>query len=150
MKSRVINTKHLTYEEYGYLGLTSNLKPSLFYGYPVREGEVYLQDKDTNKMSHWVLNEETIHKDENGTLIWIYKPDKKSIAKFPELEGKIFHVVFDQVNTRKWKNQAVKDKWLYGKKPSKKHIEFKKKTHEKRMRRKARMLAKQNAQEKKD
>ena len=101
MKSRVINTKHLTYEEYGYLGLTSNLKPSLFYGYPVREGEVYLQDKDTNKMSHWVLDEEIIHKDENGILIWIYKPDKKSIAKFPELEGKIFRVVFDQVNTRK-------------------------------------------------
>lgn len=142
MKSRVINTKHLEKLPDGsYLGYTSNLKPSLFYGYAIREGVTWIQFMDRgSKMARYVINEDRTDQTEKGELIWIYEPDEKSIKRFPDLAGTYFKVIFDQINTRKWKNQKVKDKWLYGKKPSQKHIEFKKKMHERRMKRKARRI----------
>ena len=145
MKSRVINTKHLVKMPGGnYLGLTSRLKPSLFYGYPVREGTVYLQFMERGcQMAHYTLDESLTSETDDGKTMWFYEPDEKAVKKFPDLEGTHFIVLFDQINTRKWKNQKNKEKWLYGKKPSAKHIAFKKKTHAKRMKRKARMLAKQ-------
>ena len=94
MKSRVINTKHLESVSDGYLGYTSKLKPSLFYGNPATEGIVWLQDFATNKMSFWKL-------DKDDLRIWTYKPTEKFINKFPHLKDKTFTVKFDLVqNTR--------------------------------------------------
>ncbi len=93
MKSRVINTKHLIKTPDGdYQGLTSKLKPSLFYGNPETEGIVWLQDQASNKMSKWNL---TNQKQVDGKIVWVYTVDKKYVSKFPTLEGKTFTVTFD-------------------------------------------------------
>lgn len=94
MKSRVINTKHLIESSEGYLGYTSKLKPSLFYGNPDLEGVAWLQDRHTNKMSYWkLLKDEEI----DGLRTWIYVPTEKFVKKFPNLKGKTFTVKFDLV-----------------------------------------------------
>ena len=93
MKSRVINTKHLIKTPDGhYQGLTSELKPSLFYGNPEFEGIVWLQDQVTNKMSKWSLTDK---KQVDGKIVWTYTVDKKYVSKSPNLEGKTFMVTFD-------------------------------------------------------
>lgn len=121
MKSRVINTKWLIEDREGYVGYCSKLKPSLFYGNPDIEGYVFLQDKHTNKMAKFVLDE--IKGQEKG-MIWIYKPTQKFIYKFPHLEGKTLTIHFDLwqthpfaikkraglVKTKGWKKREYAEK----------------------------------------
>lgn len=103
MKSRVINTKHFEESPNGYIGYTSKLKPSLFYGNKDIEGYLYVQNFDTNKMSKWILSEEKMN---DGKIVyWIYVPDNKSLKNFPELENKKLIVHFD---SRAIKNMARK------------------------------------------
>lgn len=92
MKSRVINTKHMIETNDGWIGYTSKLKPSLFYGYPPDESVIWLQSQHTNKMACFKLAEII---GEGQGMIWIYKPTEKFIKKFPSLEGKTFTVHFD-------------------------------------------------------
>lgn len=92
MKSRVINSKHLIENRYGYIGYTSKLKPSLFYGDINTESHLFLQDSHTNKMAKFMLDE--VIGEEKG-MIWIYKPTQKFIDKFPHLEGKTIKIHFD-------------------------------------------------------
>lgn len=92
MKSRVINTKHMTEHTKGYTAWTSHLKPSLFYGNPQEENVIWLQDSHTNKMAKFILDE--VIGEEKG-MIWIYKPTQKFIDKFPHLEGKTIKIHFD-------------------------------------------------------
>jgi len=92
MKSRVINTKHLVESEEGWVGYTSRLKSSLFYGYVVTESVTWLQSQHTNKMACFKLAEII---GEGEGMIWIYKPTQKFTDKFPVLEGKTFTVHFD-------------------------------------------------------
>ena len=121
MKSRVINTKHLIEHTKGYTGYCSKLKPSLFYGDPKTESHVFLQDKHTNKMAKFVLDE--IKGQEKG-MIWIYKPTQKFVDKFPHLEGKTLTIHFDLwqthpfaikkraglVKTKGWKKREYAEK----------------------------------------
>ena len=121
MKSRVINSKHLIENSYGYIGYSSRLKPSLFYGVPAEEGIIWLQDSHTNKMAKFILDEII---GEGQGMIWIYKPTEKFIKKFPSLEGKTFTVHFDLwqdtpfarkkraglVKKKGWKKKEIKEK----------------------------------------
>lgn len=92
MKSRVINTKHLIETSEGWLGYTSQLKPSLFYCYLPDESVIWLQSQHTNKMACFKLVET---QGEGQGTVWVYKPTEKFIKKFPSLEGKTFTVHFD-------------------------------------------------------
>lgn len=121
MKSRVINSKHLIENSYGYIGYSSRLKPSLFYGVPAEEGIIWLQDSHTNKMAKFILDEII---GEGQGMVWIYKPTEKFIKKFPSLEGKTFTVHFDLwqdtpfarkkraglVKKKGWKKKEIKEK----------------------------------------
>ena len=111
----------MTEHKDGYDGWTSRLKPSLFYGNPDIENIIWLQDKHTNKMAKFVLDE--IKGQEKG-MIWIYKPTQKFIDKFPHLEGKTLIIHFDLwqthpfaikkraglVKTKGWKKREYAEK----------------------------------------
>ena len=102
IKSRVINSKYFEYEKLGaigtFIGRTSILKPSLFYGIPEKENVIWFQDKDTNKMSKWDLDvSKAIIDDENGKYVsWTYVLDKKFYNKFPLLIDKQLLIIFDR------------------------------------------------------
>jgi hypothetical protein len=99
MKSRNINSKHFERVPEGYVGYTSKLRPSLFYGNPKFEGTIWLQDFETNKMSHWELtSDEKI----DGVRTWVYEPTKKTLKKHPEVEGLTLTVYFDMVQDTKF------------------------------------------------
>ena len=107
MKSRVINSKYFVYYEDCFVGYTSELKPSLFYGIPEKENVIWFQSKETNKMSKWLLDKTNV--DDNGKYIsWTYLLDKKYADKFPELKRKELIVIFDKEPLKK-KNRKKKD-----------------------------------------
>jgi len=95
MKSRVINTKNFTWdkEHKQFIGYTSKLKPSLFYGNKEKEGYIWLQSQWTNKMSKWSLKNET--KKNNQIDKWIFVPEDKYLEKFPNLKDYTLVVNFD-------------------------------------------------------
>ena len=95
MKSRVINTKNFEWnkENKQFIGYTSKLKPSLFYGNKEREGYIWLQSQWTNKMSKWILQNETMK--DNQIEKWEFVPDNKFVEKFPNLKDYILIVNFD-------------------------------------------------------
>lgn len=121
MKSRVINTKHTIETNEGWVGYSSKLKSSLFYGYPPDESVTWIQSQHTNKMACFKLAEII---GEGQGMIWIYKPTEKFIKKFPSLEGKTFTVHFDLwqdtpfarkkraglVKKKGWKKREIKEK----------------------------------------
>lgn len=105
----------------GWVGYTSHLKPSLFYGYVATESVIWLQSKHSNKMACFKLAEII---GEGQGMIWIYKPTEKFVTKFPSLEGKTFTVHFDLwqdtpfarkkraglVKKKGWKKREIKEK----------------------------------------
>ena len=121
MKSRVINTKHMIETNEGWVGYSSKLKPSVFYGYHPDESVTWIQSQHTNKMACFKLAEII---GEGQGMIWIYKPTEKFIKKFPSLEGKTFTVHFDfwqdtpfarkkragLVKKKGWKKREIKEK----------------------------------------
>jgi len=100
MKSRNINSKHFERTPEGYVGYTSKLpRPSLWYGNPKIEGELWLQDFETNKMSHWkIASDEEI----DGVRRWVFEPTAKTLKKHPEVEGLTITVIFDMVQDTKF------------------------------------------------
>ena len=103
MKSRVINTKHFEQQNNQYIGYTSKLKPSLFYGNKEIEGYLFVQDFETNKMSKWLLTDEKL--DGKKIIWWCYQPCEKDIKKNPSLHGKKLVIYFD---SRKIKELAYR------------------------------------------
>ena len=100
MKSRVINTKYLHWDlkNKKIIGYISELKPSLFkYNDHFREGHLWLQSYSTNKMTRWVLSEWQ-EQDYRTVDYWVYKPEMKWVAKFPELDGFQTIIYFDTNN----------------------------------------------------
>ena len=99
MKARNINTKHLSKTSEGYIGYTSKLKPSLFYGNPKLENDLWIQDYESNTMTHWVLSSITTFE---GVPAWEYVPREKTLKKHPEVEGLTVTIVFDVIQDTKF------------------------------------------------
>ena len=106
-KSRVINSKYFEYKKLGaigtFIGYTDKLKPSLFYGKPEKENVIWLQSKETNKMSKWNLDLSSILIDDetNEIISWTYLLDDKYAKKFPELIGKQILIIFNRQPDKK-------------------------------------------------
>jgi len=118
MKSRVINTKHFDCieNEKTYIGYTSKLKPSLFFGNKPLEGYLWVQDFTSNKMSKWELIRE--EKDEEKILRWTYAPNERFIAKFPQIEGWKLIVHFDSRKIKELafnKYKKISEEYVAGK-----------------------------------
>lgn len=86
MKSKVLNTKHINEKiidgHIEYTCLISDIKPSFFKNNP---DKIFLQDKVTNKMSQWKLQEASV-----APRVLYYKPMDKFVKKFPKLENATF------------------------------------------------------------
>lgn len=107
MKSRVINSKHFELSGNTYIGYTSVLKPSLFYGIPKRENIIWFQLQETNKMSKWILTDQN---DACGLVRWKYTIDPKFGTKFPELKDYEIHIIFDRVpENTKFRRRLIHD-----------------------------------------
>lgn len=103
MKSRVINSKHFHKHFIGditlYVGYTSELKPSLFYGNTEKENVIWLQLKETNKMCKFDLDLDSIleNEDTHKPAVWTYKINEKFKKKFPELIDTQIWILFDVI-----------------------------------------------------
>lgn len=103
MKSRVINSKHFHKQLIGdipvYVGYTSELKPSLFYGNTEKENVIWLQLKETNKMCKFDLDLDSILEDDDThkPAVWTYKINEKFKKKFPELIDTQVWILFDVI-----------------------------------------------------
>lgn len=117
MKSRIINTKHLKFEEGGkkIIGHTSELKPSLFYYDKPEEArhDLYLQFMEReNKMVKFKYSETT--KGSAGVdHTDIFAPTDKFKNKYDWCADMKFYVIYDKANLFGDSNRPVHRKRDY-------------------------------------
>ena len=120
MKSRIINTKHLTMhlsaEGDVFIGYTSELKPSLFYfdRPEVARHDLYIQFMGReNKMVKFTFVTEC--KDNSGNLdhIDVFEPTRKFKEKYEWCRNMKLHIKYDKANLFGDSNRPIHKKKSY-------------------------------------